>query len=258
MRKQTSASKNSDGPPALRFILVRPRNPDNIGAAARAMANFGLTDLVLVNAFESDWKEASDAWRREASVSAIGAMDIISSARLCGSVAEAAEGCALLLGTSSLHRIRPERDVVTLAQAPALIAAAGGRTGLLFGTEKTGLTKEDLSLCSAVVNIPTAAAQPSMNLGQAVAVASYELSGRRDAPPSAGRRDAPAASPAEIERMTLLICGTLAAEAGPHWAGEAQLRAVRQGLTDARLTKDAMSALKLLLKGRGEKRERPG
>lgn len=75
---------------SLRFILVRPRNPDNIGAAARAMANFGLKDLVLVNAFESDWKEAADGWRREASVSAVGAMDIIDSARLCGSVAEAA------------------------------------------------------------------------------------------------------------------------------------------------------------------------
>lgn len=237
---------------SLRFILVRPRNPDNIGAAARAMANFGLKDLVLVSAFESDWKEAADGWRREASVSAIGAMDIIDSARLCGSVAEAAEGCTLLLGTSSLHRIRPERDVVALAQAPALMAAAGGRTAILFGTEKTGLTKEDLSLCSAVVNIPTAAGQPSMNLGQAVAVTAYELSGRRGAAPAAGRRSAPAAAPAEIDRMSLLISRTLAAEAGRHWSGEAQLRAIRQGLTDARLTKDAMSALKLLLKGRGE------
>lgn len=237
---------------ALRFILARPRNPDNIGAAARAMANFGLRDLVLVNAFESDWREAADSWRREASVSAIGAMDIINSARLCGSVAEAAEGCSLLLGTSSLHRIRPERDVVALAQAPALIAAAGGTAAVLFGTEKTGLTREDLSLCSAVVNIPTAAGQPSMNLGQAVAVAAYELSGRRGAAPAGARRAAPAASPAEIERVTALISARLAREAGSRWTGEAQLRAIRQGLADARLTRDAMTALKLLLKRRGE------
>lgn len=237
----------------LRMILVRPRNPDNIGAAARAMANFGLSDLVLVNAFDSDWREAADAWRREASVSAIGAMDIINSARLCGSIAEAAEGCPLLLGTSSLHRIRPERDVVTLAKAPELIAAAGGRAAILFGTEKTGLTREDLSLCSAVVNIPTEPGQPSMNLGQAVAVAAYELSGRRGALPAAGRRAAPAAPPAEIERMTLLVSEALVREAGRHWAAEAQLRAIRQALTDARLTKGAMAALKLLLRRGGGK-----
>lgn len=235
----------------FRVILVRPRNPDNIGAAARAMANFGLGDLVLAGAFGSDWKEAARLWKQEASVSAIGAMDVVDSARLCGGIPEAAKGCDLLLGTSSLHRLKPERDVLPLAEAAAYSAAKGaGKVGLLFGTEKTGLTREDLSYCDAIVTIPTAAEQPSMNLGQAVAVACYELSGAARALPRAGRRQAPPAPPEEIARVAQEIAGKLSAEAGPHWAGEAQLRAIRQGLLDARLDKGAMRALKLLLRGR--------
>lgn len=234
--------------PAIKVILVRPRNPDNIGAAARAMANFGLRELALVGAFDSDWGEAAGAWRKEASVSAIDSMDIIEAARLYPDIPSAAEDCAALFGTASLHRLKPDRDVVTLQEAPQLFAACGGKAGLLFGPEKTGLTKQDLSFCSAIVNIPTLPRQPSMNLGQAVAVAAYELSGRRGAAPLAGRGPAPALPPAELERFTRLILGKLRAKAGPHWDGEAQERAVRRGLTDARLTKDAMNALKILLK----------
>lgn len=235
----------------FRIILVRPRNPDNIGAVARAMANFGQCDLALAGAFGSDWEEAARLWKQEASVSAIGAMDVVDSARLCGGIPEAAEGCDLLLGTSSLHRLKPERDVLPLAEAAAYAAARGaGKVGLLFGTEKTGLTRKDLSYCSAVVTIPTAAEQPSMNLGQAVAVACYELSGAARALPRTGRRPAPPAPPEEIARVAQDIAGKLAAEAGAHWAGEAQLRAIRQGLLDARLDKGAMRALKLLLRGR--------
>ncbi len=234
----------------FRIILARPRNPDNIGAAARAMANFGLKDLVLAGAFASDWEEAARIWKQEASVSAIGAMDVVNSARLRAGIPEAAEGCDLLLGTSSLHRLKPERDVIPLAEAAAYAAARGAeQVGLLFGTEKTGLTREDLSRCSAVVTIPTAAEQPSMNLGQAVAVACYELSGAARALPRASRRAAPPAPAAEISRVAEEIAGKLAAEAGAHWAGEAQLRAIRQGLLDARLNKGAMRALKLLLRG---------
>jgi len=233
----------------LKIILVKPRNPDNIGAAARAMANFGLSELALVNAFDSDWQEAVNCWRREASVSAIDSMEVIDSARLYASVPEAAADCAVLFGTSSLHRLKPERDVVTLAEAPALAGEAGGKVGVLFGSEKTGLTKEDLSFCRAIINIPTREKQPSMNLGQAVAIVAYELCARGGKPAPSGRH-APDAPPAEIERVTAEICAKLKREAGPHWGGEAQARAVRRGLIDARLTKDAMNALKLLLRGR--------
>ncbi|MDD2804375.1 MAG: RNA methyltransferase [Elusimicrobiales bacterium] len=233
----------------FRVILARPRNPDNIGAAARAMANFGLTELALVNAFANDWGEAVRTWRAEASVSAIGAMDVVNAARLCTSVPEAAEGCDLLLGTSSLHFLNPERDVVLLKDAAAFAAGRGAeKVALLFGAEKTGLTREELSYCSAVVNIQTLPNQPSMNLGQAVAVACYELSGRARPEPRAARKAAPPAPPAELARVADLISAKLCREGAEHWAGSAQLREIRQALLDARLTKGAMTALKLLLK----------
>lgn len=233
----------------FRVILVRPRNPDNIGAAARAMANFGLKELALVNAFGSDWKEAVRIWKDEASVSAIGAMDVVNAAQLCASIPEAAEGCDLLLGTSSLHFLNPERDVLLLKDAAAWAADSGaGKVGILFGAEKTGLTREDLSFCSAVITIPTLPAQPSMNLGQAVAVTCYELAARTDGRPRAPRKGGPPAPAAEIARMTELISGKL----GGHWKGAAQQREIRQSLLDARLTKGAMVALRRLL---GEKKD---
>lgn len=241
--------------PGIKIILVRPRNPDNIGAAARAMANFGLTELALVNAFDSDWKEAAGVWRREASVSAIDSMDIIENAELYPGIPEAAADCAVLLGTSSLHRLKAERDVLLLSEAPARLAAAGGKTGILFGSEKTGLTREELSFCSAIINIPTRERQPSMNLGQAVAVTAYELAGRQALEPASRRAAVPAAPPAELDRLVAAICGKLGREAGPHWTGKAQAMAIRRGLLDARLTKDAVNALKLLLKEDHDDRE---
>lgn len=228
----------------LRVILVRPRNPDNIGAAARAMANFGLDDLALVNAFRNDWDEAIRIWKDEASVSAIGAMHVIDAARLCASIPEAAEGCDLLLGTSSLHYINPERDVVLLREAAAFAAARGAKkAGILFGSEKTGLTRDELSYCSAIATIPTLPAQPSMNLGQAVAVVCYELAARKGGKARAARKGSLPAPAAQIARMADLISGKL----GGHWRGKAQLREIRQGLLDARLTKGAMTALRRLL-----------
>ncbi len=233
----------------IKIILVRPRNPDNIGAAARAMANFGLSDLALVGAFDSDWNEAAKNWRLEASVSAIRSMDIIESARLYDTITEAAAGCSLILGTSDLHWLKPDRDVVLLPHASDYIAAnSAGRTAVLFGCEKTGLTNEELSFCRAIINIPTLPKQPSMNLGQAVAVTAYELAARGTASAPAAVRDNVEATPQEIERMVRQISEKLQRDAGPHWGGEAQVREIRRGLLDARLTKGAMNALKLLLK----------
>jgi len=234
----------------LRIVLVRPRNPLNIGAAARAMANFGLTDLALVGAFGSDWNEAAKTWRLEASVSAIHSMDVIESARLYDTITEAAAGCSLILGTSALHWLKPDRDVVLLSRAADYMAAnSAGRTAVLFGCEKSGLTNEDLSFCRAIINIPTLPKQPSMNLGQAVAVTAYELAARGTASAPAAVRENIDAIPEEIERMVRQISEKLQRDAGPHWGGEAQVREIRRGLTDARLTKGAMNALKQLLKG---------
>jgi len=231
----------------LKFILLKPRNPDNIGACARAMANFGLGDLALVSPFESDWEEVKSRWKEDASVAAINSMDVINSARIYDSISEAAEDCDLLLGTSSLHQIKPERDVILLKDAADYIAGRGvKKAGILFGPEKTGLTKEDLSLCNAVINIPTLPKQPSMNLGQSVALATYELTARRTTATAFPREKAPQASPYEINRLTNEICAKL--EKLGCKTGTYQEMAISRGLLDARLTKGAVNMLKVLLK----------
>lgn len=231
----------------LKFILVKPRNPDNIGACARAMANFGLAELALVSPFESDWQEVKRCWRQEASVSAINSMDIIDSALIYDSIPEAAADCQLLLGTSSLHQIKPDRDVIALKDAAGYIAGRGvKKAGIVFGPEKTGLTKEDLSLCNAVINIPTLEKQPSMNLGQSVALAAYELAVRTGRSPAYSRGKVPQPSTYEISRLTGEICGKL--ERLGARIGTYQRTAISRALLDARLTKSAVHMLKLLLK----------
>ncbi|HTV56527.1 MAG TPA: TrmH family RNA methyltransferase [Terriglobia bacterium] len=151
-----------------RIVLVRPRNPLNIGAAARAMANFGFGDLVVVEPYTSAWQEAR---------SAVGAEEILRSARAACSLADALDGIGLVVGTTSGNRRKLDRQLLNLQEFSEWIGRrAPNQTGaLLFGSEKTGLTNEQLSYCHALVRIPTAARCPSMNLGQAVAVFCFEL-----------------------------------------------------------------------------------
>lgn len=150
------------------MILVRPRNPLNIGAAARAMANFGFQDLAVTAPYEPSWRETR---------SAVGAEDVIREARVAGTLAEALEGVTLAIGTTSGQRRNLDRELIRLDDLTGWLAQqdARGRAAILFGSEKTGLSNEDLSYCHAVVRIPTVARCPSMNLGQAVAVCCFEL-----------------------------------------------------------------------------------
>ncbi len=150
-------------------VLVSPRNPLNIGAAARAMANFGFARLTVVAPYEPHWREAQ---------SAIGAEEILQSARRTQCLAEAVSECTLVVGTGTLTRRKPQQPVIPLPELPSRVQRAvdeNGRVALLFGPEKRGLTREDLSYCHLLVEIPTDPRQPSMNLGQAVAVCLYEL-----------------------------------------------------------------------------------
>ena len=154
-----------------RVVLVRPRNPLNIGAAARAMANFGLQDLMVVAPYEPVWQEVR---------SAVGAKEVVRSARAVERLEEAIGDANLVVGTTAGGRRNLERDLLSLAELPAWLQARkeGGRARqavLLFGSEKTGLSNDAMSFCHALVQIPTAPQCPSMNLGQAVAVCCYEL-----------------------------------------------------------------------------------
>jgi tRNA/rRNA methyltransferase len=154
--------------PGLCVVLVRTRNPLNIGAVARAMQNFGVDDLRLVTPFEASFREAR---------SAVGAGRVLQTAREFVSVADAIADCRLAIGTTAARRRELEQPLVDLEKAAAPVHAAltQGRVALLFGSEKHGLRREDLDHCHWLVRITTEETQPSMNLGQAVAVCLWEL-----------------------------------------------------------------------------------
>ena len=155
-------------------VLVSPRNPLNIGAAARAMANFGLRRLAVVAPYAEHWREAK---------SAVGAPRLLQDARETETLAQAVADCTLVVGTGSLAKRKPEQRVVMLPELAPLITREierGGRAAVVFGSEKRGLTREDLAQCHLIAVIPTDERQPSMNLGQAVAVFLYEIAVRRN------------------------------------------------------------------------------
>ena len=152
-------------------VLVRPRDPNNIGAAARAMANFGLSDLRVVDPFAVAWREA---------VSAVGAEDIMQHAVQFATLDEALADTSFSLAATALRNRHLEQEIITLPVLnKRLESAPEGKIALVFGNEKTGLSGDDIERCVAVLNIPTVSKQPSINLAQAVILTCYELS-RRD------------------------------------------------------------------------------
>jgi tRNA/rRNA methyltransferase len=133
------------------------------------MANFGFRRLSVVAPFDPTWREAR---------SAIGAPELLLNTVESATLAEAIANCTLVVGTGTLTRRKPEQRIVPLPELAPLVSqeiARRGRIALVFGPEKHGLTREDLSYCHILVEIPTDPLQPSMNLGQAVAVCLYEL-----------------------------------------------------------------------------------
>lgn len=134
------------------------------------MANFGFARLAVAASYDPHWREAR---------SAVGAPDLLENAREVATLAEAVASCTFVAGTGTLTHRKAEQKVVSLPNLlPYFLRELdrGGRVGIVFGPEKHGLTREDLSYCHVLVEIPTDSRQPSMNLGQAVAVCLYELS----------------------------------------------------------------------------------
>lgn len=152
--------------PAPAVILVRPQLGVNIGACARAMLNFGLTDLRLVR--------PRDGWpNADAGPAASGADDVLERARVFDSVAEACAGLSLVFATTLRNR-ELIRRVVTPSQAAAEFHALPSAGGIMFGPERTGLETEDLAVAHAILTIPVNPAFGSLNLAQAVLVMAYE------------------------------------------------------------------------------------
>jgi tRNA/rRNA methyltransferase len=183
----------------LRVVLVSPRNPLNIGAAARAMSNFGFLRLGVVNAYEVAFREAR---------SAVGASAVVESAIEYASVAEAIADCSLVVGTTSIGHRQLQHPLRRLEYGARLIrrALATQRVALLFGSEKFGLSNDDLSWCHWLIRIPTREEHGSMNLGQAVAVCLYELIRRPAAAKPEPRRSARSG---EIDRLTEYLLDAL-------------------------------------------------
>jgi TrmH family RNA methyltransferase len=185
----------------LRIVLVATRNPLNIGAAARAMANFGFSRLHVVNAYDVAFREAR---------SAVGAAPLLARALDFSSVAEAVADCRLVIGTTAVGHRRLQHPLRRLEYGGRLIrrALAESPVALLFGSEKFGLSNEDLGHCDWLMRIPTDDPGLSMNLGQAVALCLYELA--RD-PRTARARPAALrpASAADVEQVTTLLLEAL-------------------------------------------------
>ena len=162
-------------------VLVRPDSAENIGLAARGMANTGFTDLRIVGL---DRFEPA-AWR-----TAIHAETIIESARFFGSLEAAVADRDLVLGSTA--RVRHDFPLVTLPEAVRRVREypASTRVGLVFGNERTGLTQPELGLANVRFRIAQAARQPSYNLGVAVTLTLHAVA-FGDAPPPASRRGLP-------------------------------------------------------------------
>jgi tRNA/rRNA methyltransferase len=191
----------------LRVVLVAVRNPLNIGAAARAMSNFGVRRLRVVNPYEVAFQEAR---------SAVGASALLAKAEQFETVAEAVADCKLVVGTTAVGPRDLQHRLHRLDDGGRAIKRQlnTGPVALLFGSERYGLSNEELSHCHWLMRIPTREEHGSMNLGQAVAVCLYELvRGRKTAPAitktSPAKKEKNAATSGNVERLTLVLLEVL-------------------------------------------------
>lgn len=219
----------------LCVVLVRARNPNNIGAVARAMHDFGFRHLRVVNEYAVPFASAR---------SAVDASEVLARAQEFGSVAEAVADCTLVVGTTAVGERALQHPFHALPEAAAEIAgtlAGGRRVALLFGSEKTGLSNDELSHCHWLLTIPMQQREdvrhPSMNLGQAVAVCLYELV--RQTGVHAGVGISASAEAGEVERLTALLTEVLEntgyTRRHPANCDDAQIRrlVLRMGVTAA-------------------------
>ena len=178
-------------PPAV--VLVRPQLAENIGMCARAMANFGLSDLRLV-APRDGWPQKT-RMKKGAVSAAAGATHVLEAAKLFDTLEEATADLGRLYATTARERGQAKP---VLAPGPAMaeaagLAAQGVASGILFGAERTGLTNDEVAQASAIVTFPVDPAFPSLNLAQAVLLSGYEW--RRHASGEAPPFDMPRESP---------------------------------------------------------------
>ncbi|ABS27148.1 RNA methyltransferase [Anaeromyxobacter sp. Fw109-5] len=238
-------SRANPAAPPVRIVLLRPRNPENLGAVARAMKNFGLADWAIAELGTHDFATA----RRVA----VHAEDLLDRPRLVRTLDEAVADCAWVVGTSS-RRVRGKRRLSPAEVArEAMERAPAGRTALVFGDERSGLANDEVLRCHDLSAIPTDEAQPSVNLAQAVLLYAYELrraalATREPAPAAAGATDGELRGLEEMLRAALRETGFLA---GPE---RHAVRDLLSPLRRARLTRSEVrlwtAALRTMGRGR--------
>ena len=187
----------------LRVVLVDARNPLNIGAAARAMSNFGARRLRVVNPYGVAFREAR---------SAMGAAKLLADAEEYNTVAKAVADCSLVVGTTAAGHRDLQHPLRTLSDGARLIrnSLPSCKVALLFGSERFGLSNQDLSHCHWLMTVPTRTEHSSMNLGQAVAVCMYEIARSRKTPPIVEKKPKKRQARAEeVERITTLLLEAL-------------------------------------------------
>lgn len=182
---------------AVRLVMVEPTHPGNIGAAARAMKNMGLNQLVLVKPLRFPDPEAR--------FRAASAVDLLDSARVVDTLAEAVDDCTLVLGASARNRRLPWPMVDPREAGRRIVSEAPlGPVAVLFGREASGLTNEELARCQLHLHVPSDPGYPSLNVSMAMQLVAYEI---RMAWLEAGARmpeppwDRPWAETASVEGM---------------------------------------------------------
>lgn len=169
MSDDPSHQSSTLSPQSLRFVLVRPSHPGNIGAAARAIRTMGFVRLVLVAPHRYPHADAT--------AMAAGADDVLERIVVVPTLVEAIADCTFALGCSARRRGVPLPELAPReAAAQAMqVTAAGGEVAVVFGNERTGLENDELMRCQVAVHIPSDPTYSSLNLAQAVQVLAYEL-----------------------------------------------------------------------------------
>lgn len=231
------------------IVLVRPQLGENIGKAARAMLNFGLTDLRLV--------EPRDGWPNPAAgPAAAGADEVLAGARLFASVADAVADCSHVYATTVRKR-GVTKPVLTPEGAARQMHSAQGQSAILFGPERSGLETADVALARSIITVPINPAFGSLNLAQAVVLCAYEWSktaaGANRLEQPTAEEGLPPAPQAELEGLIAELEGMLgpAGYFHPEGRAEATRRTLRNLLTkpgwnhlEVRTLRGVLSALK--------------
>ena len=212
----------------IRIVLVEPREAGNVGAAARAMKNFGITDLHIVGPGPERIDDISEWWAK-------GADDVVRGATRDASLADALVDCHLTVATTAVRgrHVFEQLTPTEVAQLASDTLSDEHRLGIVFGRETWGLTGQEIAMCQRTASIPTWPEFATMNLAVSVAIFCYEL-GKGLRPPAAPRDPAPHQLIHHLEshaRALLEEIGYFGEKSPERMCAELQALAGRAGLT---------------------------